>query len=185
MGETLALAAAVFAATDIDDLALLVAFFASPAFRARDVVIGQFAGIAALYGASVALALAALALPAGYLPYLGILPLVLGVRERLEKTDEAPPARPRRATLAAVAGTTIAGGGDNVAAYVPLLAGRPGWEMAAFGAVFACLTALWCLLAWRLVRHPAAARALGRYGRPVSGLVLIGLGLLVLARLLD
>src|SRR5687768_4403754 len=114
LGETLALAAAVFAATDVDDLALLVAFFANPAIRARDIVIGQFAGIAALYGASVALALAALALPAGYLPYLGILPLALGVRELVEQTDEAPPARPTRATLAAVAGTTLANGGDNV-----------------------------------------------------------------------
>jgi cadmium resistance protein CadD (predicted permease) len=37
-----------FLLTDIDDLFVLVAFFADRAIRPRHVVIGQFAGIAAL-----------------------------------------------------------------------------------------------------------------------------------------
>jgi cadmium resistance protein CadD (predicted permease) len=38
----------LFAATDIDDLFVLVGFFADPKFRAGNVVIGQYLGIGAL-----------------------------------------------------------------------------------------------------------------------------------------
>ena len=48
----LGLAIALFASTNLDDILLLVGFFADPTFRDRDIVIGQYAGIAALFGVS-------------------------------------------------------------------------------------------------------------------------------------
>ena len=44
----------VFASTNVDDAFVLVTFFADKSFRVRDVVIGQYAGVGALYMASEA-----------------------------------------------------------------------------------------------------------------------------------
>ena len=49
----LGLAIALFASTNVDDVFVLVGFFADPKFRARDIVIGQYTGITALFGVSV------------------------------------------------------------------------------------------------------------------------------------
>jgi len=48
------LAIVVFASTNIDDAFVLVGFLADKDFRVRDVVIGQYAGVGALYMASEA-----------------------------------------------------------------------------------------------------------------------------------
>jgi cadmium resistance protein CadD (predicted permease) len=44
---------ALFAATNVDDIFVLLTFFADPSFRAWQVVIGQYAGILALVGVSL------------------------------------------------------------------------------------------------------------------------------------
>src|SRR5687768_14137157 len=76
----LGVAVVVFAATNVDDVFLLAAFFADRHLRARSVVLGQFLGIGALVAASAAAAWAALAVPAGYPALLGAVPLALGLR---------------------------------------------------------------------------------------------------------
>ena len=50
----LGLAVALFASTNVDDLFVLLGFFSDPKFHARDIVVGQYAGIATLFGLSVA-----------------------------------------------------------------------------------------------------------------------------------
>ena len=52
----------LFASTNVDDLLVLIAFFALPRCRARDVVIGQYLGIGALIVVSVVLSLISLVL---------------------------------------------------------------------------------------------------------------------------
>jgi cadmium resistance protein CadD (predicted permease) len=184
----LGLAAVVFAATDVDDLFLLVAFFADRRFRARDVVIGQFLGIGALYGASVAASAASLVAPLEYIGLLGLVPIAMGARQLLRlgrgeslDGDERPPESVGRWKVLSVAAVTIANGGDNVAVYTPLLAARTGAEIAAFGLVFAVLTALWCVAARWIVTHPALRASIERHGHRVVPIVLIALGVLILA----
>jgi cadmium resistance protein CadD (predicted permease) len=50
-----------------------------------------------------------------------------------------------------------------------------------FAAVFLVMTALWCALAWWLVRHPLAGAAMRRRGHELLPFVLIGLGLVILS----
>jgi cadmium resistance protein CadD (predicted permease) len=83
--------------------------------------------------------------------------------------------------VTAVSALTIANGGDNIATYVALLAGRSAVEFALFGAVFALLTGLWCLAALKLVRAARVRAWLGRNAARVSGGLLIALGLVLLA----
>ena len=48
------LAVVLFVFTDIDDVFLLMAYFADPRYRARDIVIGQYLGIGTLVAVSAA-----------------------------------------------------------------------------------------------------------------------------------
>jgi cadmium resistance protein CadD (predicted permease) len=59
----LGLAIALFASTNVDDLFVLVGFFADPKVRARDIVIGQYAGITVLFVVSVVASLLSLVIP--------------------------------------------------------------------------------------------------------------------------
>jgi cadmium resistance protein CadD (predicted permease) len=52
-----------FAATDIDDLFLLMIFYSSQSFPARQVTLGQFIGIGVLVAISVLGSLIALVIP--------------------------------------------------------------------------------------------------------------------------
>jgi cadmium resistance protein CadD (predicted permease) len=180
------LAAAVFAATDVDDLFLLVAFFADPRVRAREVVIGQFLGIGALFGASAAASLVSLVVAAEYIGLLGLIPIVMGATQLWRsgrgdvEDEERPPEAVGRWKVLSVAAVTIANGGDNVAIYTPLLAARSGAEVAAFGLVFAVLTAAWCVAARSIVTHPALRAPVERYGHRIVPFVFIALGVLIL-----
>jgi cadmium resistance protein CadD (predicted permease) len=56
---TLAVSVVAFASTNVDDVSVLLGFFADPAFRARHVVLGQYLGIGALVAVSLVCSLIA------------------------------------------------------------------------------------------------------------------------------
>ena len=143
----------VFAATNVDDVFILALFFADARVDARAVVAGQFLGIGVLWLASALASVAALAAPPEWLALLGIAPLALGVRQLLEfragtrsvAESDSLGDHPRTAETArrtggssalSVAAVTIANGGDNLAAYVPLFATSAA-SVPLYGLVFA------------------------------------------------
>ena len=72
------LAIAAYAATNIDNLFVLLAFLAEAGGERRRVIAGQFAGSLALIVGSILLAALLARLPAGYVGLLGILPIGVG-----------------------------------------------------------------------------------------------------------
>jgi len=181
--------AVVFALTDIDDLVLLIAFFADPRLRARTVVAGQYLGIAALTAVSALAAWAALAIPPGWTALLGAIPLALGlyqlwkwrdddVSDESVETERLMEGRLRSPVLA-VAAVTIANGADNLSVYIPLFAAHLAW-LPIYGVTFAVMTALWCALAHRLVRNRAVGALMQHWGHILLPIVLIALGLHIL-----
>ena len=185
----LLVAAVAFASTNVDDIFVLLGFFADPAFRARHVVLGQFLGIGALVALSFAGALAALVIPPAYLGLLGLVPIALGLKKLWElrrgssEEDEAeltahPAAGAHR--VLSVAGVTLANGGDNIGVYVPMLATRSAQERFVVVVVFAVMTGVWCLVAHALVRHRTLGAPLRRFGRIALPWVLVAVGLVIL-----
>jgi cadmium resistance protein CadD (predicted permease) len=186
----------VFAVTDIDDLVLLAAFFGDKHLRPRAVVMGQFAGIALLTAASALAAWAAIAIPPGWISLLGLLPLGLGLfklrgpwRHRtVDGTDEAAEAMQSerrlegklRSQVLGVAAVTVANGADNLSVYIPLFAAHFA-ALPLFVAVFAVMTAIWCVLGYALVRNPAGAAVMNCWGHILLPVVLIALGLHILS----
>ena len=185
----LGLAIVLFLSTNVDDLVVLIAFFANSRFRARDVVAGQYAGTAVLFIVSAAGALLSLVIPEAYLGLLGIFPILVGIGKLLELRHdraEATPAKGLVATagshgnIASVALVTIANGGDNIGVYIPSFAVHSGSQVAIIAVVFVAMTALLCLLAHGMVNHPRLGAPLRRYGHIFAPLVLIGLGILII-----
>src|SRR5271163_3429925 len=112
----LGLAIVLFLSTNVDDLVVLIAFFANSRFRARAIVAGQYAGTAVLFIVSAAGALLSLVIPEAYLGLLGIFPILVGIGKLLELRRPAPTkdlvaTTGSHGNIANVALVTIANGG--------------------------------------------------------------------------
>jgi cadmium resistance protein CadD (predicted permease) len=183
-------AVAVFTSTNVDDVFVLLGFFSDHKFRGRQVVIGQYFGIATLYGVSVVASLVSLVIPTAYIGLLGLAPIMIGLRNAWslrkgvdtseKETGTQGPAFAGRANIAAVAAVTIANGGDNISIYTPLFATRSGYDIAAIGGVFAAMTLVWLVVARWLVNHRTIGAPIRHYGRRVVPFVLIALGFCIL-----
>jgi len=185
----LGIAVVLFASTNVDDIFVLLGFFADPKFRPRQVVIGQYLGIAALYAASVLASLISLVIPAAYIGLLGLAPIFLGLKKLWmlregSGADDAPEDHEKvsagHGNIVAVAAVTIANGGDNISIYTPLFATRAIDEIAVIAIVFVLMTALWLGVAHFLVNHPTIGRPIRRYGHRAVPFVLVALGTLIL-----
>jgi cadmium resistance protein CadD (predicted permease) len=186
------LGVAAFAATNIDDSLLLVLFFGDRRFRARHVILGQALGIGLLVLIGLLGASLALAVSPRWVGLLGLLPIALGARELLARQrggddDDAPAlntavtrATPGWRRVAAVAGVTLANGGDNIGVYAPLFVARSPGQTALLLAVFVVMLAVWLFGAFYLARRSAVAGRIQRAGRAVFPYVLIGLGIAIL-----
>jgi cadmium resistance protein CadD (predicted permease) len=183
-------AVVLFISTDLDDVFVLLGFFADPRFRIRQIVAGQFIGIAVLYLVSVVGSWVSLVLPAGVVGLLGLVPITMGFKSAWElwtssDANEQVPAGNRRsrtahANIAAVFAMTIANGGDNVSVYIPLFAMRSGSNIAIMGIVFGIMTAIWLNFAYWLTRHRAIGAPVRRYTRQLMPFVFIALGIFIL-----
>jgi cadmium resistance protein CadD (predicted permease) len=181
-------AIALFASTNVDDAFVLVGFFADPKFRSREIVIGQYAGIAALFGVSVAVSLLSLVIPRPYLGLLGAVAILIGAKNLLDSYYERDKAKNleghsnvrANGRIAAVALVTIANGGDNIGIYAPSFAVRSWYEIATIAVVFVVMTAFWCVAAQSMVSHPRLGGPIRRFGRRLAPIVFIGLGILIL-----
>jgi cadmium resistance transport/sequestration family protein len=184
----LALGIALFVATNVDDVFILLAFFADPRFRARRIVLGQYLGMGVLVLVSVLAALISLVIPTAYVGLLGLIPIAIGVKQlwegRTNEAEEEASPTPREGgahgQVLAVAAVTIANGGDNIAVYTPAFAVGSSTQTIVIISVFALLTALWCAFAYWLVNHPTIGAVIKRYGHRGLPFVLIVLGIVII-----
>ena len=173
-----------FAATNIDDIFILLLFFSQVDGRFRNwhVVAGQYLGFAALVALSVLGSLGVLVVPGEWIGLLGFVPVFLGVRAliRLRGGSEEERAPIEGSGVLGVAAVTFANGGDNIGIYVPLFAGAGYARTGIIVCVFFALIAVWCYAGYKLGGHPAVAKKIDRYGHVVVPFVLIGLGVFIL-----
>lgn len=194
VASAVAIAVAVYASTNVDDLLILAVFFADPRVRIGAVIAGRYVGLAALVIGSAGAALLALAIPPAWIALLGLVPLFLGLRllpgllrgAESDEADAASGARtastgqgfmPQTFTVAAV---TLANGGDNFGVYIPFFAAAPG-AIPVYVAVFALMTAVWCAFGYFVVNNPLIGSHIRRYGHVLLPMVLIPLGAYILS----
>ncbi|WP_435858038.1 cadmium resistance transporter [Streptomyces umbrinus] len=183
-------AVGLFAVTNVDDILILALFFAQGAGHrgsTRRIVLGQYLGFAAILVVAVAAALGATFLPEPVIPYLGLLPLALGLKaawqawkHRGEDGDDEDRAQAGGPTSMAVAAVTLANGGDNIGVYVPVFATAGIGGMSVYAVVFLILVAVWCFAGRFVATRPVIGTALARWGHILLPVVLIAIGLLIL-----
>ncbi|MBD2461871.1 cadmium resistance transporter [Oscillatoria sp. FACHB-1407] len=191
-----------FIATNIDDIVILMLFFAqvNTTFRPRHIIIGQYLGFAVLILASLPGFFGGLLIPREWIGLLGFLPIAIGLKQWFSPDDDdavktvsdelmhpteksslsfnlAKVLAPQSYSVAAV---TIANGGDNIGIYIPLFANSNLTVLGITLIVFFVLIAVWCAVAYRLAHFPAIAHVLTRHGHAIVPFVLIGLGIFIL-----
>ena len=196
--STLVQALVLFVATNIDHLALLTLWFVHgqnhPGTTAR-ICAGQYVGFGVILAATIALsAISGLVIPQEYLRFLGLIPLALGIKaaigeihERLsaEEDDDEDEGeaqlKGKKVSVGAVALVTMANGGDEVAAYLPVFALSTWWQIILFCAVFLLLAGVLLALARLITGRLHLAEVLERFEAIIFPSVLILLGVLILA----
>jgi cadmium resistance protein CadD (predicted permease) len=184
-------AVGMFAVTNIDDLLVLAVFFGQTAGQAAAgwrIVFGQYLGFIAILVAALLGATGAGLLPEAAIPYLGLLPLLLGIRAAWRVwteghdngQDDEPDQRDTAPGIMQVASVTFANGGDNIGVYVPVFTVAGAGGMTVYVIVFLIGVAVWCAAGWFLATRPVIAEALSRWGHIILPVVLIGIGLLIL-----
>jgi cadmium resistance transport/sequestration family protein len=173
-----------FAATNIDDIFILMLFFSQTgeAFRNRHIVLGQYLGFAALVALSVLGSLGVLIVPEEWVGLLGLVPIFLGIRALMQlREDSEEDRKPIESSgMGGVATVTFANGGDNIGIYVPLFASVGYASMGVIILVFFALVAAWCYVGYKVGGHPTVAEKIDRYGHIIVPFVLIGLGIYIL-----
>ena len=201
----LGIGATAFVATNIDDLLILIAFFAnSHRFPLPQIVLGQYSGMGALLAISIVGSLIALIVPDNLIGLIGIFPIAIGIRELLEllkngdnneveeeewAAKQLPQSRRRRRRrrmtaylpFLTVAAVTFSGG-EEIGIYTSVFATyHEVSEIIIIVLVVMVLTGVWCTVAYHLVNRPQIASSIKRIGTVALPFVLIGLGIYILA----
>ena len=187
------LGVAAFAATNIDDIFLLMMFFSSSNLASRHVVEGQYVGLGLLVGISTVGSLLGLVVPSKIVGLLGLVPIAIGVKKLFDlrtppKGDgiqvqvlQTKKGNRSYFSVSKVATVTFTDGSDNIGVYVPLFASHgTSVEITTLIAAFLVMTGIWCAIGYYAVNHGFLARQLRRFGQLVFPFVLIGIGITVL-----
>lgn len=180
-----------FIVTNLDDLVILMLFFSQvdAFFRRRHIIGGQYLGFALLVLTSLPGFLGSLILPRSWIGVLGIVPIILGCSHLFEPdaTDqqESPLQQSTQTNFLSpqtysVAALTVVNGSDNIGVYAPLFANCTWVTLGVILTLFFCLVGVWCYAAYQLMRLPAIAETLMRYGNQFVPYGLVGLGAIIL-----
>jgi cadmium resistance transport/sequestration family protein len=187
-----AYAVIAFIATNIDDLIILMLFFAQVnyQFRKQHIYLGQYLGFAALVVCSLPGFFGGLVIPKPFIGLLGFVPIAFGIRSIIHPDDDDDLQTTQvtnqgifkfiHPQIFNVATVTFANGGDNIGIYIPLFASHNLVGLGVILSVFFLLVGVWCFIAGWLAGHRAIAPVLTRYSHIFVPIVLIGLGIYIL-----
>jgi cadmium resistance protein CadD (predicted permease) len=183
---------AAFVSTNIDDLFILMVFFATLRFPSFQIVLGQYIGMGSLMGVSLVGSLITLILPRNIIGLIGLFPIAIGIKELLElhkkgdKQDDEKLTKKLRSKKIQLPFLTVAAvtfsGGEEIGIYTTLFAtNNEGAAIITIISVVMVFTAFWCFLANYLVKHSFLVDMFRSIGSKVLPYLLIGLGLYILA----
>jgi cadmium resistance protein CadD (predicted permease) len=180
------LIAASFAATNIDNLALLVGWRLAGRGRPGQLLAGHLLGMIALLLLASVFGLGAKLIPVHWIGVLGVVPILIGSLElyRLFRARGNQEARADshngRGFVFVVATTQVANGVDTVLVFGPLIADTAMGLDLFIALGFITMVLLWYALARFLETHASQLAFVERYGHWVAPVVLIVVGLYIL-----
>lgn len=176
-----------FVTTNIDDIFIVVLFFADSRYKRNEIIFGQLIGIAALITVSLLGSLIGLLIKPQYIGLLGLVSVYLGIKKLFklftpnkEPDITIPPIRTNSKNILSVATVTFANGGDNIGIYIPLFVTLSYLEKITMTAIFFIMTILWCALAQHLTKHSLLKNSINKCSHIIIPFVLILLGIYIL-----
>jgi cadmium resistance protein CadD (predicted permease) len=193
--EILGLNIGAFVATNIDDLFILIVFFAKRSFPTSQIILGQYVGMGMLLGVSLVGSLVALVIPHNLLGLVGLFPIAIGIKELLDLRNRDDDdeyndvkivnrlykSRWRTYLPFLVVATVTFSGGEEIGIYASIFVIHDGVsEIILVFTVVMILTGVWCWIAFYLVNRSFLAIQIRRIASKVLPFVLIGLGIYIL-----
>lgn len=194
-GKSVGTACASFAITNIDDMFVLVTFFAEASTK-KDltplkITIGQYIGFTVIVVVSMIGYGLAQAIPSQPIGFLGLLPTLLGAWKLLDailpchsqESEESEKSRfAKMKSILKVSIVTVMNGGDNIGTYVPLFSQAKGAEVAVYVVVYYILVGVWCLVAFLLLRQKHVLLVSQKYSRWAIPFLYLGLGIYIVVK---
>lgn len=191
--SVIAVGIASFVATNIDDLVILMAFFANSRFPAFQIVLGQYVGMGSLLGISLLGSLIAVVVPTDLIGLIGLFPIALGIKELLElrsKTANDQEGSPKRNILESKLGAALPflivavvtfSGGEEIGIFASVFAtNSDALEVLTIVSIVLVFTAVWLGIAGFLVKRSFLAARFRSVSTKALPFVLIGLGTYIL-----
>jgi cadmium resistance protein CadD (predicted permease) len=172
-----------FIASNIDDTFILIILFMTPGLSARNVTVGQFLGIIILVAVSSLAVLLSLAIPPFAIGFLGIIPIVIGVKRLLEYRENEAEAYAQKGYLSflSVGAVTVSNGGDDIGVFTPLFAKYNGIvEFSLLISLLMIMTGIWCIVTYYFLRHPFIASRINALSKIVTPFALISIGIYII-----
>ncbi|CZR50193.1 uncharacterized protein PAC_00065 [Phialocephala subalpina] len=193
-GKSIGIACSTFAITNIDDMFVLVTFFAEAATSKTvtplKITLGQYIGFTIIVVISMIGFGVSLVLPSEPIGFLGLLPILLGIWKLLDLLFPAPEGEEdnEKSKLAGmksilkVSVITLMNGGDNIGTYIPLFSQAKGAEIAVYVVVYYILLGVWCLVAFLIMRQKHVLLLVERYMQWAIPILYMGLGVYIIVK---
>ena len=185
----LLLVASGFVATNLDNLVLMVVLLGAQPDKRAAVTLGFVASSISVLGISALGAVLGANLDPGWIGYMGLVPLLLGVfllfRLFRRKNNEAardaqPPLDSQASGVLATFFVMLSNSADSVAVFFPLLAESDRdsllWEISAF----LVMVIVWAAIGWMISGQPAVAGRIERIGEKLVPWIMIAAGTYIL-----
>lgn len=175
-----------FIATNIDDLFVLMIFFANKDYKNSQIIIGQYLGVSTLIIISALGYFFKFIIPMWMIGLLGIFPIIIGLKSLidLKRNDEVDEinqnTKSRGSSIFTVAFISFINGGDNVGVYMPLFASINLYQSLIIVSVFLIMIGIWCALSYYLTNNPILGVKIRKYGHIIFPFVLIALGISII-----
>ncbi|KAF8860765.1 hypothetical protein BDZ45DRAFT_800473 [Acephala macrosclerotiorum] len=190
-GKSIGTACTTFAITNIDDMFVLVTFFAEAATSTTltplKITLGQYIGFTIIVVISMIGFGVSLVLPSEPIGFLGLLPILLGVWKlfdllfpRIEEEEEEESKFAGMRSVLKVSVITLMNGGDNIGTYIPLFSQAKGSEIAVYVIVYYILMGVWCLAAFLVMRQKHVLFLVERYLQWAIPFLYMGLGVYII-----
>ncbi|MDI6723797.1 MAG: cadmium resistance transporter [Methanobacterium sp.] len=189
-------AVTMFIATNLDDLFVLMLFFAIKDFDTKQIVLGQYFGVITLILISALSYFLKFFIPMEWIGLLGLAPITIGLKnlkDLRENNNNLPDysvknenqsicSKLKNNNSFLVASVTVANGGDNIGVYIPLFASINSYQVLIIILIFLIMIGIWCYISFKLVDNRLLGSRIRKYGHIIFPFVLIFLGLGILAK---
>lgn len=177
----IALVTSSFVATNVDNLLILVAWMLGGRLATRRLLGAYSLAAAAVLLVALLFGTVSNLLPVQYLGYLGIIPVLLGLKMLAERFQANEAVSEKKAlSSVAVATALFANSVDTILVFAPLLADSAASVDPLIAASYVLVAGAWFAVAWWFSRNVARLARVTMIAQWVAPLIMIAVGLYIL-----